>query len=58
MEPGSSPRQHVENPLQRRGVNIAVDANSTSARKLDLDQPGFLASPATRRPSPGCRLLG
>jgi hypothetical protein len=31
----SSPRQHFENPLQRRGIDIAVDTNSSPAPQLD-----------------------
>jgi hypothetical protein len=36
-----------KNPLQRRRVDIAIDANPTPALQLDLDQPRFLAPPAT-----------
>src|SRR5215831_17695893 len=48
-EPGSSPRQHVENTRQCRRVDIAIDLNPTPALQLDLDQPRFLALPATWR---------
>jgi hypothetical protein len=53
----SSPRQNAENPLQRRGVNIAIDANPSPAPQLDLDQPGSLPLPATRRLTAGNRLI-
>jgi hypothetical protein len=43
-EPGSSPRQHVENTLQRRRVDVAIDANPAPALQLDLDQPRFCAA--------------
>jgi hypothetical protein len=36
-----------KNPLQRRRVDIAIDANPTPALQLDLDQPRFLAPPST-----------
>ena len=48
-EPGSSPRQHVEHPFQCRRVDVAINSNPAPALQLDLDQPHFLAPPATRR---------
>jgi hypothetical protein len=46
-------RHHVENPLQCRGVNVAVDANPSATRQLNLDQPRCLTSPATWRLTAG-----
>jgi hypothetical protein len=41
-EPGSSPRQHVEHPLQHRAVNVAVDGTRRPPSRSISISPAFL----------------